>query len=625
MLDAHRELVADTLRGLLGDLSDELLHQLLPRLEWIEVGGGEVLLEQGSTDDSLYLLVGGRLRATAVDAGGQRTTLGEIARGEAVGEMAFFTGQPRTATVVAVRDSLLVRVGRELFRDILVNDPTVALNLTRLVIQRLQRGATAAAAGPKPVVFGIAAITDNVDARNFAHALLRELQPQGRAVVIDAAWVDQRLGAGAASVAMQDGERSHRVALLLEQAESEHQFVLLVADAGPTGWSRRCLRQCDEVVLVADAEQPPALHRLETECVPQPGAERGQVRSTLVLLHPPHRRMPERTARWFAGRSVARHIHVRRELARDWGRLGRILGGNATGLVLSGGGARGFAHLGVLGALEEAGVGYDLVGGTSIGAVMGCHAALDVPADEAVRMAREAFRRNPTGDFNPVPLLSLIRGSRLKRLIGSAVAEACGADAGIEDLWKGFFCVSANYSTACEAVHERGPLARALRASVSIPGALPPVMIDGELHIDGGTFNNFPVDVMARRGVARVIGVNLLRDRNFRYPLDDVPGAMALVRDKLLGRRHRLPSLSSLMLNASMINSYARQRNAQAGVALYFAPEVHRFGMLDWSSFDRVVEAGRVHARQVLGGQLQPDTPEDNVALAQVPLPAPTS
>lgn len=613
MLDAHRELVADSLRGLLGDLSESLLQQLLPRLEWIEVGGGEVLFQQGSTDDSLYVLVGGRLRALATDSAGHRTTLGEIARGEAVGEMAFFTGDPRTATVVAVRDSLLVRVGRDLFGEMLAQDPTVSLNLTRLVIQRLKRGARAASAAATPVVFGIAAITGKVDARGFAHDLLRELQPQGSTIVIDAAWVDERLGTGAAQVAMQDGERAHRVALLLERAESDHQFVLLVADPVPSGWSRRCLRQCDEVVLVADADQPPAAHPLEAECVSHPGAERGEVRSTLVLLHPLQRPMPRGTARWFEGRNVARHVHVRRELPRDWARLGRILGGSAVGLVLSGGGARGFAHLGVLGALEEAGVGYDLVGGTSIGAVMGCYAAIDLPAADATRMAREAFRRNPTGDFNPVPLLSLIRGSRLKRLIGRAIAESCGEDAGIEDLWKGFFCVSANYSTAAEAVHERGLLARAIRASVSIPGALPPVMIDGELHIDGGTFNNFPVDVMARRGAARVIGVNLLRDRNFRYALDEVPGAMALVRDKLLGRRHRLPSLSSLMLNASMINSYARQQQAQDQVALYFAPEVHRFGMLDWAAFDRVVESGRVHARKVLGGL--PPAPSTQAAL----------
>lgn len=600
MLDAHRDMLMDGLRSIFGQFDARMLEQVLPMLEWVQVGGGEVLLEQGSRDESLYFVISGRLRAVATAADGTRSVLGEVARGETVGEMAFFTSEPRTATVVAVRESVLVRFSREAFREVLTHYPLVSLNMTRQVIDRLKRVSSRAPLS-RPVAIAIADITAGADAAAFARELRYALAPHGATMVVDSAWIDERVGeVGAASVTEPDAPQARRVAHLLEQVETEHQFVLLVADPGPSGWTRRCLRHCDEILLVADADAPETRHAIEQECLPHPGTERGEIRQTLVLLHDDGRTAPARTARWFEGRAVSRHLHLRRGLARDWRRLGRILSGNAVGLVLSGGGARGFAHLGVLRALEEQEIEFDLVGGTSIGAVMGAFAAMDVPTDELVRRARKAFRANPTRDFNPVPMLSLIRGDRLKQVIDRAVDESCGPEAGIEDLWKTFFCVSSNYSSARESVNTRGPLARTIRASVSIPGALPPVMLDGELHIDGGTFNNFPADVMRRMGAARVVGVNLLRDRQVRFELADVPGAFSLLRDKLLGRRHKLPSIMSLLLNASMMNSYARQKEVQALVDLYFAPEVHRFGMLEWGAFDKVVAAGYTHATQVL-------------------------
>lgn len=603
MPGGHREMLIGGLRSIFGEFDVEMLERVLPRLEWVHLAGGDVLFRQGERDESLYFVISGRLRVLALEADGSRTTLGEVARGETVGEMAFFTGEARTATVTAVRDSVLARFTGEVFRELLQAYPLVSLNMTRLVIERLKR-VSARRPVAKPVTIGVAAITGNVDARDFAGRLHRMLSRYGKSTVLTSSAVDRSLGErGAADAPVADSPASRRLAALLERVESEHQFVLFVADAGPSGWSGRCLRHCDEILLVADADQPEALHPVESRWLGAVPEDRGQVARTLVLLHPDGRRSPAGTARWLRVRQLAHHVHVRRECPADWQRLGRIVSGNAVGLVLSGGGARGFTHLGVLKAMEEAGLSCDLVGGTSIGAVMGAYAAMDLPVDEVIRLAREAFRRSPTRDYNLVPLVSLLGGRRLRSVIDGAVLASCGASIDIEDLWKGYFCISSNYSTARESVLTTGPLARSIRASVSIPGALPPVLLGGELHIDGGTFNNFPTDVMSRMGAARIIGVNLLRDRNFRYELEEVPGPMALLRDKLLRRkRQRLPSLTSLLLNTTMMHSYARQRESQALADLYFAPDVQRFGLLEWGAFDRLVDAGLRHGRAVLEG-----------------------
>jgi NTE family protein len=304
---------------------------------------------------------------------------------------------------------------------------------------------------------------------------------------------------------------------------------------------------------------------------------------------------------------VSDHVHVRPTLDRDMARLARLQSRRAVGLVLAGGGARGCAHLGIYRALHEQGIEVDCVGGTSIGAVMAALVASDGTPDAVTDLARRSFRVNPTGDFNLVPLLSLIAGKRLKRIVQGAVRELLGADAAIEDLWKNYYCVASNYSQAREQVLSRGDLFKAMLASMAIPGALPPVLRDGDLLCDGGTFNNFPVDVMRRmRGVSQVIGVDLGFRRPRRIELDDVPGPGALLRDRLrprARRRYRLPSLMAYLMNVTILYSSSRQQEAKKLTDLYFNPPLERVGMLQWEKFDDIVRQGHAHGVAVLAEQ----------------------
>jgi len=601
LLDAHHGMLIDGLTTVFGPFDPDMLRHVLPRVEWIELGGGEVLFRQEEHDESLFFVVSGRLRASCIDATGARSVLGEIARGETVGEMAFFTGEPRTATVMAIRDSVLARFSKAVFRELLLAYPLVSLNMTRQVIERFKRVNSGRKPVTKPVIIGVLGITRNIDLPEFARQLAQHLMRHGATTVMTSQRADEQLGEpGAVQASRTDVVRSRRVTVWLDKIEARHDFVVFVADRERTEWTQRCIRHCDELLLVADADQSPDLHPNEAGLHIVDDEDEAQQR--LVLLHPDDRRSPTGTGRWLGLRRLSGHVHVRRGLTRDWQRLARVVSRNTVGLVLSGGGARGFAHLGVLRALEEAGIVFDLVAGTSIGAVMAAYAGMDMPARAVIDAARFAFRESPTGDYNMVPLISLISGQRLRRIIDSAVVNSRGQHIDIEDLWKTYFCITSNYSAAREVVHTRGPLAKSIRASVSIPGALPPVMLGGELHIDGGTFNNFPTDVMDRRGAARIIGVDLLRDRGLHYEMDEVPGALELMRDRLRGsaRRYRLPSLTTLLLNTSMMYSYARQQESQSLVDLHFSPGVTMFGMLDWSKFDRIVEAGYRHGLEQL-------------------------
>jgi NTE family protein len=303
-------------------------------------------------------------------------------------------------------------------------------------------------------------------------------------------------------------------------------------------------------------------------------------------------------------------VHIRPELERDMARLARIESRTAVGLVLAGGGARGFAHLGVYQALQEHGIEADFIGGTSMGAAMALLVAADQPMAQAQKITRRAFRINPTGDFNWLPLLSLISGRRQRRIVTEGVTELFGFEADIEDLWKNYYCIAANYSHAREQVLRSGPLIKAVLASMAIPGALPPVVIDGDLLCDGGTFNNFPVDVMRNvRGIGTVIGVDLNSRKPRRMDFDEVPGTWALLRDRLRPRaqqRYKLPSLPAYLLNVTILYSMSRQRHAQLQTDLYFNPPMDRVGLLEWKRFDQIVAQGYAHAVEVLKAREAP-------------------
>ena len=266
---------------------------------------------------------------------------------------------------------------------------------------------------------------------------------------------------------------------------------------------------------------------------------------------------------------------------------------------------KGFNHglLGVYKALQEAGVAIDFVVGTSIGAAMAAYVSFDLPAQQMIDSARQSFARNLTGDFNVLPLLSLLKGRRLKTGIERAVVNAVGYDADVADSWRTLQCVATNLSRARELVLTRGQLAKCARASGSIPVALPPVPWNGDLLVDGGVFNNFPTDVVARMGARRVMGVDLARERPRTFDFDEVPGSWELLWDKLRGRkqrRYKLPSLGGVLMGTTTLYSTSRRHQAQQSTDIYFNPDFGHIGLLEWKAFDRAVEVGYRHAQEVL-------------------------
>jgi predicted acylesterase/phospholipase RssA len=322
----------------------------------------------------------------------------------------------------------------------------------------------------------------------------------------------------------------------------------------------------------------------------------------LIIVHPAGATMPGGTARWLTGRQIGAHHHVRDGSREDFGRLARSISGRAVSLVLSGGGARGLAHIGVMRALEEARIPVDIVGGASFGALM---AAFRARGDHAGAV-REAVQRFLIDRGSPIDLTAPATALTGGKRIVSMLRDGFG-DLPIEDLWHPFFCVSSNLTKGCLQIHSTGPVWQAVRASISIPGLFPPVNAgDGDVLVDGAVMNNLPVDVMrSMNGGGPVLAVSLRGEFSLRS--EDLPHHGELSGWRVFGRRFnplastmKLPGLIDILLRTTEVGSVQSSRTMEEQADLVFHPEVDDVGLLDFSAVDRLVDAGYRNAVEVL-------------------------
>jgi NTE family protein len=394
-----------------------------------------------------------------------------------------------------------------------------------------------------------------------------------------------QLAYGDKRIMLLDAESSVHTAEWFDAAEAASDKVLYYAEPARPAWTELCLRQADRVVLVASAKSPvgmPAWPVGEAKDWRQP--------LDLVLLHDRDGDPRQAAEGWRRQLPIDLIFHVRSRHAGDVARLARILNGTAVGLVLGCGGARGFAHLGIVRALHEAKIPIDMIAGCSMGAIVGAGVALEWDEDEFKGRLRRAFvDSNPINDYT-LPFFSLVRGDKVARRL----AEHFGGIR-IENMWRPYYCVSTNLTAGRLAVHRDGLLLDALRASVAIPGLLPPVMIEGEAHVDGGMMNGLPVDVMSSR-CGTVLAVDVASDPlGMPFPsIDEQPSLWQFLR------RARVPPIVDLLVRAATVNSDALARTVRARASILFQPPLATVNLLDWQACDRAIDIGYRYAIEKL-------------------------
>lgn len=556
---------------LLADVGEAGVKRLLAEANWFGLPGGTLLKRDGENDHALFLVVTGCLGVFVDDEHGGKRLVAHVPAGETVGEMSLISGEPHTAQLVALRDTELLRVSPHAFDSLIARHPRVMMNLMRILIRRLSETTRQAEDHARPKTFAIVPLQEGLSGEPIARRLANALVEMGsKAAVLDS------------SAAEESAEWFNRF-------EASHDIVFYRGDAPDSAWTHLCLRQADRVFLLASADRPLPLRPLDLPAF----KERATGLPQLLLLHPDSRGqgLPEH----FALRSglFESHHHIRDGRQDDIRRLARFISGRAVGLVLAGGGARGFAHIGVMKALTEAGVPFDHLGGTSMGAIIAAGIALEWGLDELIARMRQAFvETNPLSDYT-LPLIALVRGKKVSTLLREHFGRGR-----IEEMPKPFFCVSSDLTTGRIHVHRDGPVWRALRASVALPGILPPVTHHGHLLVDGGVMNNLPVDVMSTQAKGPIIASDVtgeldLRATDSRYGERPV---WSLIWERMRGT----PSIVSILMRSGTVGSEAQRRLVREQADFLFEPPLLDVGLRDWQKFDAAIAEGYEHAVSVI-------------------------
>ena len=551
--------------ALLDDVGEQALRRLLAEADWFGLPGGTQLSRDGENDRAVFLVVTGSLGVFVEEDEGPRRLVATIPAGETVGEMSLLTGEPHSATLVALRDTELLRIGPNAFDKLLARYPRLTLNLLKLVVRRLRQTTRGGLQQSRPKTFAVVplqrGLRDAPVARGIAETLI---QMGAKAAVLDSAAGDETTE-------------------WFNRFEAEHDVVFYQGDEPDSTWTSFCLRQADRVLLIARADERLPLHPFERRFFNREiGAE-----PELLLLHPSSNARPG-LPQHIELRSdlFGTHHHIRVGNTSDIKRLARFVAGNAVNIVLAGGGARGFAHIGVLKALHEAGVPFDYVAGTSMGGIVAAGMAMEWDIAELTARIRDAFvDSRPLSDLT-LPLIALYRGAKVSALLKRHFGEIR-----IEELAKPFFCVSSDLTTGRDHIHRTGLLWRALRASVALPGILPPVTTEGgHLLVDGGVMNNLPVDVMAQEARGPIIAVDVsgeldLHAEDERYGERSV---FSLIKERMRGS----PSIISILMRAGTVGSNLQRKNVRALADFLYEPPLEGIEMRYWRAFERAIAQG---------------------------------
>ena len=591
----QRSLLAMALDRLIGAVEPDIIREIEDKLVWETYKAGDIILEQGADGNDALIVTVGRVRASYND-GYRDRVLGEAGNGSLIGELALLSDLKRSATVTTVRETTLARMNRPTFEHLMSLSPVFVRRLMKLIFKRQQQNIDAHyIQKPHSLNFALVPTQRDVDLHSFAEALRPHLEKHGDVMVLDRKIFDDHYGVENAI------ERIPEIVLYqwLNELEKAYKYVVYLPDADWTDWTNWIMRHADRVLHIGHAEGQHQVGELEQAVFDHAREQRHE----LVLLHTPDTQQPSGTAKWLDVRYVNRHHHVRQADGAHYARLARLLTGNGIGLVLGGGGARGYAHIGVLKALTEAQIPIDALGCVSMGAVVGAGFLEGMRTPDAVSAVVEKSAQYGSKKAlldTTIPISAIMRSKK----VSEAMRGVCG-DLMIEDGWISFYSVSTNLSQTSLNVDRCGLLHKAVRASLSIPGVFSPVMRDGDLIVDGGVMNNFPVDIMREylEG-GTVIGTIVTSKGSTRpYDIDDEIDGTKAFFSRILPwmKKKRVPSIVKTILAASSVNAYRQQVQYRDRADFLMETDTTPYGTMDFDDVWSLVDIGyEAHREQAL-------------------------
>ncbi|KAK4881148.1 hypothetical protein RN001_004467 [Aquatica leii] len=630
-------------------LADMVVRRLSPfvrqvdfALDWVFLESGRAVYRQDDESDSTFIVLSGRLRSVITHKNGKKEVVAEYGKGDLVGIVEMVTQTKRSTTVMAVRDSELAKLPEGIFNAIKLRFPIVVTRLINLLGHRIlgtwknpnlnlrTPNNSTLDTRPSQINFStvaIVAVSDDVPLTAFTFELYHCLCAIGSTLRLTSDVIRKTLG-----VSIMDPNNEYRLTTWLAQQEDQHKIALYQCDLTLSVWTQRCIRQADCILIVGLGENAPSLGKVEKEI--QRLAVRTQ--KELVLLHREGGPRPNNTVAWLNMRSwISWHHHIqcskrmfsRKSLYRindlygkvcmsepnihsDFSRLARWLTGRSVGLVLGGGGARGAAHVGMIKAIQEAGIPIDMVGGVSIGAFMGALWCHEKNITTVTQKARE-WAKKMTQWWRQIldltyPVTSMFSGRDFNQTIRSTFNDTF-----IEDLWLPYFTITTDITSSCMRIHSHGQLWRYVRGSMSIVGIFPPICdpVDGHMLVDGCYVNNVPADVMRSLGANHILAIDVgsVDDQDLTNYGDDLSGWWLLwKRWNPFTSNVKVPNLPDIQSRLAYVSCVRQLEEVKTSdYCEYIRPPIDQYRTLQFSSFDEIKDVGYIHGKTYFEEQLR--------------------
>lgn len=543
-------------------------EQLIQLAKLVRLPRGETLFHQGDSSHHFYLLLQGQLKGLRVRPDGQSDLILSFFPGEMIGELGFFDQAPRTVSISARRESVLLEIDQTALEKFGEFSLSVYHHLIRMLVSRFKRelGYSGPSKQHQFILFQSFVRPEGFDTQavdSFQAAMARHCELRRWKGLSD----------------MPSGSAPSSRGCVVEMIETEPLEQL----------DDRLIEEMDCMVVMLSAS---TLHDSRSCELLQ-----AQLKSAnddlpvwFVLVHEAawvEQTVAERIRDVF-GHSF-KLLHIRRGHHADNARVVRHILGLTLGLVLGGGGARGFAHAGFFQALEEAGVVVDCVGGTSMGALVGALISSGNTAAEVSKVLATTFRKGlpfKLGDYW-IPKHGFVKSKAVDDLYQQAFGNLR-----IEDQPIPFFAISCNLTTGNQHVFERGPLWKAVRASTSIPVFFEPFMSGRDVMVDGALVNNVPVDCMRARGARKILTVDVGLEEDITAHMVDESNV-------------QMPSMMKSLMRVIELGGIEKSRQARVISDLYVQPSIEKIGLMEFERREEIValgyEAGRKAIPDILG------------------------
>lgn len=570
----------------------DLLDMLSTQAKWVRMERGEVLWEEDEAAVGWYVLVSGELSVTVTEHGVPRK-IGTVHHGEVFGELALIQEESRSGAITATRESWLAQFETRLLKEEVLKRESALRALVGTLAARLSESSqTSKASTP---VITLVPRDGTLDVDRFVQNLTEALGQEG--MVVDPAVLREDGVVGDAEQLPTEHPAWLRFEAWVESQRQEMSYVLLVTNGEDNPWTRTAVDRADKVLLLVDADADPGRSEMERAIL-----ERYDSMQTpavwLALQHPAEKVIPEGTGAWLDARNVDHHAHLRQEHTRDFARLGRWLTGQMQGVALSGGGARGFTHLGVITAMLEYGYEVDLISGTSAGSMAGGLIARASSPKELMDDAIKVIEAhgNPFVEFD-LPVISILRNKSMSNGLHNTFGEVA-----IEDNWIPLRIVATDLTESRRVVFDRGPVWRRVLAASSPPGIMAPVVDNGHLLCDGGLVDNLPVSVLLEANCKLNFASYVGSAPVLPTPHSGVPSSWAFLLDRILRRKRHtnVPTLLTTLLQCVSVPAAAQLEDARKFSDVFFHPDLSAFSVTDIGGARAMFETGYEHALVVL-------------------------